>query len=45
MPLIPFFNQADAANILGYAMDTEASTTPAIDLNLVRLTGKPAIGG
>lgn len=45
MPLIPFFNQADAANILGYAMDAEASTTPAIDLNIVRLTGKPPVAG
>jgi len=41
LPLIPFFNQADAANILGYAMDLEASTTPATVLNIVRLTGKP----
>lgn len=41
MPLIPFFNQADAANILGYCLDTEASTTPKFDLNIVRLTGKP----
>jgi hypothetical protein len=41
MPLIPYFNQADAANILGYAMDVVASTTPLTVLNIVRLTGKP----
>lgn len=45
MPLIPFFNQADAANILGFCLDGEASTTPAIDLNIVRLTGKPPVAG
>ena len=38
-PLIPWFNQADAANVLGYCMDTEVSTTPVCDLNLVRLKG------
>lgn len=43
LPLIPFFNQADAANILGFALDGEASTTPAVDLNLVRLSDKPQI--
>lgn len=39
LPLIPWFNQADAANVLGFCMDLEASTTPVCDLNLVRLKG------
>jgi hypothetical protein len=41
LPLIPFFNQADAANISCYVADGEASTSPKIDLNLVELTGMP----
>lgn len=41
LPLIPYFNQADAANILCYVADGEASTSPKIDLNLVELTGSP----
>lgn len=44
LPLIPFFNQADAANILGYCMDAAASTTPAFDLHVVRLSGQPTAG-
>lgn len=44
LPLIPFFNQADAANVLGYVMDTEASTTPAYDLIVCRLKSQPTPG-
>lgn len=41
LPLIPYFNQADAANIFCYVADGEASTSPKIDLNLVELTQAP----
>lgn len=41
MPLIPYFNQADAANILCSVADSAASTSPKIDLNLVELTQAP----
>lgn len=41
LPLIPYFNQADAANVFCYVADSEASTSPKIDLNLVELTGSP----
>jgi hypothetical protein len=43
LPLIPYFNQADAANILTYVVDSAASTSPKIDLNLVELSGNPAL--
>lgn len=43
LPLIPYFNQADAANISCYVSDSAASTSPKIDLNLVELTGNPAL--
>jgi len=42
-PLIPFFHQADAGNILCQVADGEASTSPKVDWNLVELTQKPVI--
>lgn len=42
LPLIPYFGQADAANISCYVMDGEASTSPHLALNLVELNGKPS---
>lgn len=42
LPLIPYFAQADAANISCYVMDAEANTSPHIALNLVELKGQPA---
>lgn len=45
LPLIPWFNQADAAQINAYVMDAAASTSPKVDWNLVELTGPPALTG
>lgn len=42
-PLIPFFHQADAANILVQIADGEASTSPKVDWNLIELTAKPGV--
>ncbi len=42
-PLIPFFHSADAANVLVNVADGEASTSPAVDWNMVELTGKPGV--
>jgi hypothetical protein len=40
-PLIPFFKQADAGNILVAVADAQASTSPKVDWNMIELTGKP----
>ncbi len=42
-PLIPFFHQADAGNILCQVADGEASTSPKVDWNMIELTQKPVI--
>lgn len=42
-PVIPFFHQADAGNILGVVADGEASTSPKVDWNMVELTAKPGV--
>lgn len=41
VPLIPYFQQADAGNILVQVADGEASTSPKVDWNMVELTGQP----
>lgn len=41
VPLIPYFQQADAGNILVQVADGEASTSPHVTWNMVELTGAP----
>lgn len=41
IPLIPWFNSNDKANILLEVADGEASTSPQIDVMLVELQGQP----
>lgn len=41
-PIIPFFNSNDAANVLVYVADGEASTSPKIDFVMIELNGAPA---
>ncbi len=42
-PLIPFFHSADVGNVLVNVADGEASTSPAVDWNMVELNGKPGV--
>jgi hypothetical protein len=44
MPLIPYFGQADAANINVYVQDAATSTSPHVSWNVVELTGQPTPG-
>lgn len=43
-PMIPFFGQADAKNMLVYVADGEASTAPKIDFHYYELSSKPNPG-